>query len=81
MRPDLLPDGHSRFAARRVRIISGNAHLPRLRVDELLVAEAETEAANQNERDEMIVGFLLLGLLLVTFLAVGVAGFLIGRGA
>ncbi len=63
-------------AALRDRIIPGNGRLPPIKVDDLRIARA---AAN-DDRTSLVAGFLIIGLTIATFVVLGVAAFLIGRG-
>ncbi len=62
--------------ALRERIIAGNGRLPPIRVEDLRIAHA---AAN-DDRTSLVTGFIILGLVVATFIVLGVAAFLIGRG-
>lgn len=74
MRPGLLPDGHGRLAVRRVRVISGDRSTPPLRAEDLFGRPA-------NDRTGLFVGLLILALLIGACILLGVAAFMIGRGA
>ncbi|AWB21211.1 hypothetical protein DA075_10035 [Methylobacterium currus] len=75
MRPELLTNGHSRHITDRVRTLPAAGRLPPLRVDEVLTAQAAND-----DRTSLVRGFFILGLVIATFIALGVAAFLIGRG-
>ncbi len=72
-----MPDGHSRPPVRSLHIGRSEIRLPALRVDDLLYEEAMA-ASNENAAN-LVTGFFILGLLIVTFILVGILGFVIGR--
>jgi hypothetical protein len=75
MRPGLLPDGHGRLTARRVRVISGDHSTPPLRAEDLFGRPAN------DDRTSLVVGLLILVLLIGACILLGVAAFMIGRAA
>jgi len=76
MRPELLPDGHGRLAARPARVLAGNGHLDPLRVEDLGCMRPAND-----DRTGLGVGLMILAPLLGAIICLVIIGFLLGKAA